>query len=131
MAQRALGCRGSVCCSLGSGQGDADAGEDAQVQFPHPGRPLDPEVLRGADVSPCLELGHAGDGAEVGERLVGATGDVGIAEVRDEMAGRAQSDESAQRLDPGAVVVVSPLVRFEPPQGCSVLGGSARLAAVG
>ena len=81
-------------------------------------------------MSPRLGLGHAGHGAQVGERLVGAAGDVGIAEVGDQVAGFADRNQTPQGLDAAALVVVPPFVDVEPLPGGAVLRGPAGLAAV-
>ena len=75
---------------LGAPHGDAGTGEDGQVQLPHPSGPFDPQLLGSANVRPHLRLHYTGDGAEVGEGLVDPAGHVGVAEVRDEVARRAE-----------------------------------------
>lgn len=55
--------------------------------------------------------------------MLGAASDVRISEVRGELAGRADADKPAQRLDAGAGIVGSPFVYFQrPPLGAAFTG---------
>lgn len=68
------------------GEVDPAAGADAQVECPGATRPLEPQLVRQLNVADDLRVGHPGDGLQVVQGVAGAAGDVGVAELGDQVA---------------------------------------------